>query len=224
VILTRVLPNSDKAIIVVGESGQFPENETLISPGALLETEAGKFSTSPVDKSYASYLPKVCYRVGPFTDEISASRLLGTLTSTDVANSSMDIEINQRPSKYIVLTSKQAGNRSPRELEQHFRKSGVKDLYRVRSGRNKGRISLGIYNGPVSARRRLVSLNSIGIDLDVVEVNRDLSTVWLNMALNGAPESQVELQSTVASVEPDAGVQRTECEQQHFAQSDKNNI
>lgn len=205
VILTRLLPPSDQAVIVVGESDQFPENEALISPGAFFD--------------YA----RECYRVGPFSDEISASRLLETLTSVDVASSSLDIEINQRPSKYIVMTRKQAG-RTPKELEKQFRKSGVKDLYLVRSGQNKGRISLGIYNGPVSAGRRRDSLNSIGIDLEVVEVNRDLSTVWVSMALNSAPGSRIELQSTLADVEPEAGVQSTECDQQHIAQSNKNNI
>ena len=205
VILSRMLPSSDQAVIVVAESDQFPENEALISPGAFFNHA------------------RECYRVGPFSNEISASRLLETLTSVDVASSSLDIEINQRPSKYIVMTRKQAG-RTPKELEKQFRKSGVKDLYLVRSGQNKGRISLGIYNGPVSAGRRRDSLNSIGIDLEVVEVNRDLSTVWVSMALNSAPGSRMELQSTLAEVEPEAGVQSAECDQQHIAQSNKNNI
>jgi hypothetical protein len=205
VILSRMLPSSDQAVIVVGESDQFQENEALISPGAFFDHA------------------RECYRVGPFSDEISASRLLETLTSMDVASSSLDIEINQRPPKYIVMTRKQAG-RKPKQLEKQFRKSGVKDLYLVRSGQNKGRISLGIYNGPVTAGRRRDSLNSIGIDLEVVEVNRDLSTVWVNMALNSAPGSRVELQSTVTSVEPQADVQKAECDQQHIAQSNKNTI
>jgi hypothetical protein len=149
--------------------------------------------------------------------------LLETLTSRDVASSSIDIELNQRPSKYIVLTSKQSGGRTPRQLEKKFRNSGVKDLFLVKSGRNKGRISLGIYNGPISAGRRLDSLNSIGIDLEVVEVKRELSTAWVNMALNSTRKSRSDLQSTVASVEPEAGVQKAECDQQHFAQLKKNN-
>ena len=81
----------------------------------------------------------------------------------------------------------------------------------------------GIYNGPISAGRRLDSLNTIGIGLEVVEVNRDLSTVWVNMALNSTRKSRSDLRSTVVSVEPEAGVQKAECDQQHFAQSNKNN-
>jgi hypothetical protein len=213
--LSKNLPNSNKAIIVVGESDQYSDDEVLKSPGASVETKAGN--------SYASNDPKVCYRVGPFSDEKSASRLLKTLASMDVASSSIDIEINQRPSKYIVLTSKQSGSRTPQQLEKKFRNSGVKDVFLVKSGRNKGRISLGIYNGPISAGRRLDSLNSIGIDLEVVEVKRELSTAWVNMALNSTRKSRSDLQSTVASVEPEAAVQKAECDQQQFAQLKKNN-
>jgi hypothetical protein len=238
-ILTRILPNSDKAIIVVGESDQFQDGEVLTSPGASVETDKRNFSSvgfsgvigkSGITNSYVndynnSIHPKECYRVGPFADEISASVLLDSLISMDVTSeSSMDVEVSQKSPDYIVLTVNQSGDRSPRELEQHLRNSGIKDLYRFRQGENKGRISLGVYLNERRAQMHQDNLSSKGIDTEVVAINRELSTVWLNMTLNSAPKSQVELESTVTSLEPDAGVQRTECEQQHFAQSNKNNI
>ncbi len=235
--LTRILPNSEEAVLVVGRSDHFPGHGEATPTGKAQEPDDFKSTDSGsetddtyLDQSYAENVsvnvsPNVCYRVGPFANEVLASRLLDAVSDMDtIAESSVDIELSQGPSAYLVLTSNLTGNRTPQELEEHLVESGVEDIFRLRSGQHKGRISLGYYRKEIHATIWRDDLSSMGIDAEVVEINRDLSTAWVNLSLDKNPDSRIELQVAATAFAPGASVQLTPCRQEHIAQSDKNNI
>ncbi len=205
--LTRDLPASEGATVVERMS-QF--DGKLIEPGASIESAPHGMTNSGK-----------CYRVGPLANELLASRLLNTLSEVDPSgNSSINIVNDNNGVEYLVMTAAQPDERASRDLAVYLNESGVGDVYRLRSGRYKGRISLGLYEKEVDALVRQDSLRSIGIDAEMLEVSHGLSTYWVNMSLTGNPESQTELRTVATSIAPGAKVERTQCEQWHIARSD----
>lgn len=239
-VMGRILPDSAEAVLVVGRSDHFPvgaaakPTEKAPEPEPADDFKPADSGSEPgetyLDGSYTENTsvnasPNQCYRVGPFADEETASQLLDAVVDMDtIAESSVDIEFSQGPSAYLVLTSNLTGNGTPQELEEHLVESGVEDIFQLRTGQLKGRISLGYYLKEIHAIIRREDLSSMGIDAEVVEINRDLSTAWVNLSLEKNPASQIELQVAATAFAPGASVQLTPCRQEHIAQSDKNNI
>ena len=67
--------------------------------------------------------------------------------------------------------------------------------------------------------QRQESLDSIGVELEVLPVNREVSSYWISLSLNSGQESRDVLKSAATSFAPRAGVQVTPCRQQQIALS-----
>ena len=64
---------------------------------------------------------------------------------------------------YIVLLPQAESRQANRELVRTLRELGVNDFMAMKEGRYKGFISLGTFNGPITANKRRKELNNLGI-------------------------------------------------------------
>jgi hypothetical protein len=132
----------------------------------------------------------------------------------------VDIVNSYQRTAYRVLTTSQRDMMAAEELEGYLVNNGVKDVYLYRYGEFEGRISVGFYGSELNAFIRQESLDVIGVDVEVVEVDRELSTYWIYLSYDSSPNSQFELQTIAMKIAPEASVQLTQCNQHQISRSD----
>jgi len=155
-----------------------------------------------------------CYRVGPLASESLDFELSNTVAVMDGNSQPMDDVVNGRQTTaYRVLTTSQLDILATEELAGYLTDNGVEDVYLLRSGEYRGRISVGFYGSELNAMTRQESLETMGVEVEILEVNRELSTYWIYLSFNSSPNSQFELQTLAMSLAPGASVQLTQCNQ-----------
>jgi len=190
--------------------------EEIAASDARVESEIADSTDNFRDTGYSNE----CYRVGPLANETLASELSDTMIAMDSTSQPTLELVNDYPgTEYRVLTTSQPDVEATDDLEGYLILNGIEDIYRLKSGEHNGRISVGLYGSESNALSRQESLNAMGIEAEVVEVHRELSTYWIELSFNSSPKSQFELQSVAISLAPEAIVQLTQCNQQQITRT-----
>ena len=86
---------------------------------------------------------------------------------------------------FIVATSVLDSDRAAHALEQRLRARGVHDVVLLSNDAYSRRLSLGVYNGESSARRRAASIRAMGFDVEVLPRDSEQSRWWVEAASVG---------------------------------------
>jgi RND family efflux transporter MFP subunit len=189
------------------------------------EELAGDFVASEVNVAFnMAYSPDTfndmaystaCYRVGPLANAALASELSDTMTAMDNTSQPMvSIVKSHRETEYRVLAAIQPNLLATDDLAGYLANKGVEDIYTLGYGELKGRTSLGLYGDVLNALSREENLRAMGVAAEILEINRELSTYWINLSFDSSPNSQLELQTVATDLAPEASVQLTQCNQQ----------
>lgn len=196
--------------LVTADDSLESENDGFRSPGLLAVASGTKAGTHSNE----------CYSVGPLANEELASKLLNAMTDMAFKSEpSVDLVNSKVATEYLVLATNQPDGQTASDFEAYLKNKGVHDINRLRGGLHKGRISVGYYHSQENALRRQSSMHSMGIEVEVLEINRQLSAYWINLLFDSSPEFNGELRTLANTFAPSAGVQRALCETQLTAQS-----
>ncbi len=106
---------------------------------------------------------------------------------------------------YIVL----AAGHNNRAISRNLRANGVKDYLKMSTGPFKDRISLGVYNGPLSAARRAEMLERRGIETEVQPRTKSSPVWWLDFELtDSTPREALDL---LDALDANAAFEFTNC-------------
>ncbi len=151
-----------------------------------------------------------CYTVGPVADETLATRLFDSLE----AHSDALVLRNETASVhngYLVLAVPAPDPQATRRLIARLEKAGITDHILLKRGENKGRVALGVYNGPRSAARRQKTLVAKGFKAEVVTRRKTVTQFWLDGALQAESGQLGEAREIAASLSPSASLRKTDC-------------
>jgi RND family efflux transporter MFP subunit len=191
--------------------------EDVVAP----EIETASIMSDSTDTFRDTGYTNECYRIGPLPNKTLASELSGTLTTMDsTSQPTLDLVNGGRRTEYRVLATSQPDLVAPDDMEGYLANKGVKDTYTFNYGEYKGRTSVGVYGDVLNALSREESLRAIGVEVEILEINRELSNYWINLSFNSSPKSQVELQSVAIRLAPEAIVQPVQCSQQQVTRTE----
>jgi RND family efflux transporter MFP subunit len=150
-----------------------------------------------------------CYRVGPLTNEMMAASLSDTISTLDRANEPRsDVEYNEKTGYRVFITFQQDQG-APLDIGGYLLDKGVEDFYRIRSGEDEIRVSVGVFGNELNAMAYQESLIEKGLEAELSEVHRE--SLWINLSLNSSQASRIELESLVKKLAPAASVKLTQC-------------
>lgn len=122
----------------------------------------------------------VCQTIGPLDNEARANAVKTALSDyADRLTVRRDSSANR--SGFIILSADQKTLTAAKALAAKMTAAGVEDLYVFGRGPHRGRVSLGLYNGAISARQRVREIESLGFAAEAVPRDRVATRYWVNM-------------------------------------------
>jgi RND family efflux transporter MFP subunit len=118
-------------------------------------------------------------RLGPFTTQAQVDSVQLML---DEANVSYTQEVTKQSKLigYMVISSA-AYTQKTSTLMAQFTQAGVKDMGRLPKSSYDGRISFGVYNGPVQAEARKAKLTKLGVRAEVITRTKQVDSYWVSV-------------------------------------------
>lgn len=136
-------------------------------------------SGQPADKSIDTSAA-VCQTIGPLDNEARANAVKTALSDyADRLTVRRDASANR--SGFIVLSADQKTLAAAKALAAKMSAAGVEDLYVFGRGPNRGRVSLGLYNGEKSARQRVQGIQALGFVAEAVPRDPVANRYWVNV-------------------------------------------
>ena len=154
-----------------------------------------------------------CYSVGPLTDETLA-RALSDRLAAQFSDLVLRNEVVSLENRYLVLATPETGRRETKELLARLRSAGISDLYVLRHGSFKGRVSLGLYNRRNSAIKWQRKLAAKGFQTEVLPFPKNTTQYWLDGSLNAGLNLPGDLQKISHFLPPSAAVAPAACSEQ----------
>ncbi len=150
-----------------------------------------EFDSTPVS-TLAAIPPSIagaCHALGPLESVELADQLSALLLDSG-------FRVNRReaseavPTGYIVQTPYQESRQGVRELADHLREQGIRDMQIMGRGAHTWRLSLGYYRNEKLAYLRHESLWALGVETKVVVQSKSRISWWLDLvpASEGIPE------------------------------------
>ena len=131
------------------------------------------------DQSFATS-GAVCQTIGPLDNEMRANALKTVLSDyADRLTVRRDSSANR--SGFIILSADQKTLAAAKALAEKMTAAGVEDLYVFGRGPHRGRVSLGLYNGEISARHRVREIEALGFSAEAVPRDRVATRYWVNV-------------------------------------------
>jgi RND family efflux transporter MFP subunit len=133
----------------------------------------------PEDRSFAAS-GAICQTIGPLDNEARANAVKTVLSDyADRLTVRRDTSGNR--SGIIVLSADQKTLTAAKALAEKMSAAGAEDLYVFGRGPHRGRVSLGLYNGEISARQRVREIKSLGFAAEAVPRDPVATRYWVNV-------------------------------------------
>ncbi len=179
----------DPATVNPGEAGS--PVDASISPDVGVVAPAGTSPSAPVAvAALTSEAPGTCLTYEALDDEGRAGALAKAAERLGARAELQEIR-QRRTSSYIVVTPPESDPERRLRLAGALRAAGIRDLIIIERGVYTGRISLGVYNGPRSAGRRLAALAALGFEAEMRARRRTQRTWRLDLSLPKGLEPDV---------------------------------
>ncbi len=157
--------------------------------------------------------PAFCYTVGPVADETLATKLFDRLEARSDAlvlrNETVHVD-----NGYLILAAPEPDRQATRALIARLDKVGITDHLVLGRGGNKGRVALGVYNGPRTAARRQKALAAKGFETEMITRRKKTTQFWLDGSAQTGTDLPDQAQEITASMSPSASFRQITCPQQ----------
>jgi hypothetical protein len=155
-----------------------PPPETEHAP----EPRSAAVKATPTDVKGTSSKPAVCYRVTGLESKVALANLTGLLEEGGASVYSRGQEKGERTSYWVMLPPAASRSVAMKEISR-LKSRRIKDYYLVRDGENENAISLGVFRGEQSARRRYQQIRALGFRPNLEQIQLPESHYWLGFRL-----------------------------------------
>ena len=152
-----------------------------------------------------------CERIGPFADPQAAAQLAASLPGIR-----SQVENNTRTSAlgYRVLVNGDDDEQSARAIFEQLQGEGFADALLYTAGPSANHISLGLYAQRENAARVIERVGELGLQAEMVDVDREQTEYWLDLQFSGAEQlAAVDSQFTRSSISTPLQRMPQSCEQ-----------
>jgi hypothetical protein len=125
----------------------------------------------PVDET------PVCWMLGPFKEKISAKQVRGRLSALEIKFSVKEIQVPGKPDYWVHIKPQPSRKLAIRVLRDLQLKKV--DSFLITEGELANGISLGLFSERLGADRLFLERKDQGLDVDLKEVSRVYTEVWL---------------------------------------------
>ncbi len=156
------IPHAGVSSVNPQQTAATQDNQAATTSGAIARSPqpAAPVAVKPEAEPKAPALA-ACRTIGPIDDESRVNAVKAALQG-HVGQLLVRQQVSSKKTGFVIVSNNQGSVAKAKALAEKMRAAGVDDLFVFGKGPHKGRVSLGLYKGPIMAEERVREVQAFG--------------------------------------------------------------